>query len=487
MKPTILLMTALAFYSTVYSQQLQPHAGGEYNLKAINEPCLSEQQREEIIQQNKAAINELRTLGKIPGKTLTNTLIFPLKLKNGLTDPGFYGISGFVDHNPNYPNQLLDYNNGTRTYDLSSGYNHQGTDFFLWPFSWFKMDNDEVEVIAAADGIIIGKEDGYFDRNCGFNSDNWNAVYVRNTDGSVMWYGHFKKNTTTNKSVGQNVSAGEYLGIVGSSGSSTAPHLHLEVYDANFNLIDPWAGPANTTITSSWWVNQKPYYDSKVNKVASHSKWPVFPDCPQQEVLYYKNEFAPGDTIYLVTYYQDQLQGQVSSYQILMPDNIVWHQWTHSMNVSHYAASWWGWWWRLPSNAALGDWTFSVVFNGNLYSHKFKVTNNPTSVDEESRGLNFYLSQNYPNPFNPGTIINYQIPSVETRSERSFGHASFQQHVTLKVYDILGREVETLVDEVKEPGSYKVEWKPGSLSSGIYFYQLRAGEFIQTKKMQLIK
>jgi hypothetical protein len=112
----------------------------------------------------------------------------------------------------------------------------------------------------------------------------------------------------------------------------------------------------------------------------------------------------------------------------------------------------------------------------------------PVSVEfEDTQVDKFHLSQNYPNPFNPSTIINYQIPFVETRSERSFGHASFQQHVTLKVYDLLGREVERLVDEVKEPGSYKVEWKPGSLSSGIYFYHLRAGEFQQTKKMQFIK
>ncbi len=100
---------------------------------------------------------------------------------------------------------------------------------------------------------------------------------------------------------------------------------------------------------------------------------------------------------------------------------------------------------------------------------------------DDSQADKFYLSQNYPNPFNPSTIINYHIPNMHGLSSSSL------RHVTLKVYDVLGRKVETLVDEIKEPGSHTVEWKPGSLSSGIYFYQLRAGEFQQTKKMQLIR
>jgi photosystem II stability/assembly factor-like uncharacterized protein len=95
----------------------------------------------------------------------------------------------------------------------------------------------------------------------------------------------------------------------------------------------------------------------------------------------------------------------------------------------------------------------------------------------------FSLSRNYPNPFNPTTTIKYQFP------ENSF--------VTLKVYDVLGKEVATLVNEEKSAGSYEVEFSAigGSasggdahnLSSGIYFYQLRAGNFVRTKKMAFLK
>ena len=89
-------------------------------------------------------------------------------------------------------------------------------------------------------------------------------------------------------------------------------------------------------------------------------------------------------------------------------------------------------------------------------------------------GLNEYkLSQNYPNPFNPVTTIKYQFP------ERGF--------VTLKVYDVLGNEVATLVNEEKPAGGYEVEWNASDLPSGIYFYRMRAGNFIDTKKLILLK
>ena len=85
----------------------------------------------------------------------------------------------------------------------------------------------------------------------------------------------------------------------------------------------------------------------------------------------------------------------------------------------------------------------------------------------------FELKQNYPNPFNPVTTINYSIPS--------------NGNVELKIYDILGREVATLVNETKAPGNYEVNFNAANLASGVYFYQLRAGDFIQTKKMILLK
>ncbi|CUU04987.1 Por secretion system C-terminal sorting domain-containing protein, partial [Candidatus Thermokryptus mobilis] len=85
----------------------------------------------------------------------------------------------------------------------------------------------------------------------------------------------------------------------------------------------------------------------------------------------------------------------------------------------------------------------------------------------------FKLYQNYPNPFNPNTTIEFEIP------ERA--------SVKLVVYDILGREVEKLVDKELEPGRYKVNFEGSELSSGVYFYRLEAGKFADVKKMLLVK
>ncbi|MFH0735697.1 MAG: T9SS type A sorting domain-containing protein [bacterium] len=83
------------------------------------------------------------------------------------------------------------------------------------------------------------------------------------------------------------------------------------------------------------------------------------------------------------------------------------------------------------------------------------------------------IIQNYPNPFNPSTTIKYSIP-----------HSNI---VTLKVYDVLGKEVANLVNEYKNAGSYEVNFDGSKLSSGTYFYQLKAGQFTETKKLLLLK
>lgn len=103
-----------------------------------------------------------------------------------------------------------------------------------------------------------------------------------------------------------------------------------------------------------------------------------------------------------------------------------------------------------------------------------------TDVDDQLNNhlpKEFKLEQNYPNPFNPITKIKFNIPSVGTGLALS----------VLKVYDILGNEVATLVNEEKPAGSYEVNFDASGLSSGIYFYRLKAGSFIETRKMILIK
>ncbi|MGB5893268.1 MAG: T9SS type A sorting domain-containing protein, partial [Ignavibacteriaceae bacterium] len=85
----------------------------------------------------------------------------------------------------------------------------------------------------------------------------------------------------------------------------------------------------------------------------------------------------------------------------------------------------------------------------------------------------FNLDQNFPNPFNPTTSIRFSLPS--------------ERFISLTVYDVLGSEIVTLVNEEKPAGEYEVEFNSKGLTSGIYFYQLKVGKFIETKKMILLK
>jgi hypothetical protein len=105
----------------------------------------------------------------------------------------------------------------------------------------------------------------------------------------------------------------------------------------------------------------------------------------------------------------------------------------------------------------------------------YKMLFTPTEVVEQKSGtpVLYSLNQNYPNPFNPSTSIGYQITT--------------QSYISLKVFDVLGREVATLVNENKKPGSYEVEFDGSNLSSGLYFYRLQTSNFLETKKLLLLK
>ncbi|MBA4312238.1 MAG: hypothetical protein C0417_06380 [Chlorobiaceae bacterium] len=130
----------------------------------------------------------------------------------------------------------------------------------------------------------------------------------------------------------------------------------------------------------------------------------------------------------------------------------------------------------------IGTTSFDIL---NQYSSLItKFTQSPCGgfVGVNTSGLdefkNFSLSQNYPNPFNPLTVISYQLP--------------VDSWVTLKVYDVLGREVATLINDVKKAGRHEVEWDAAEYSNGIYFYQLivgssKVGSNMMTGKMTLIK
>ena len=326
--------------------------------------CLTETQRNII----KKQLQENQTRLQAEGKLKTNSRFivsfgWPLRKSNALSYNSYFSISNYVDHDPT--TGLLSYDCDTHTYD-----GHQGTDIYTTPFSWYLYDNDFVQVIAGEAGTIISKQDGNDDDHCSF-SGNWNAVYIQHVDGSVAWYGHMKRNSLTPKPVGATVAKGEYLGVVASSGYSTGPHLHLEVYDNNNNLIDPYAGNCNSLNgNTSWWASQDPPRVPTLNAVLTHDAVPEM-GCPGvNEHPNFQDDFYPGDSIFVASYYRDRPAGNITNHRIRTPNNSIWANWTTTANVLYSSSYYWNKFF-LPNNGPFGVWKFETDFNGQTYTHEF--------------------------------------------------------------------------------------------------------------------
>jgi len=106
--------------------------------------------------------------------------------------------------------------------------------------------------------------------------------------------------------------------------------------------------------------------------------------------------------------------------------------------------------------------------------HAFAVGNAVTGIVDPGTTVHaFALDQNFPNPFNPSTVISYQLPKSGP--------------VALRVYDVLGKEVRTLVEGEQSAGSHTVTFDASSLSSGVYFYRMQAGNFVETKRLVILR
>lgn len=325
------------------------------------------------------------------------SLGWPLSIRAGFEFDDYHGVSNFVDLDPDYPGQLLDYMCNERTYDLASGYNHAGVDYFLWPYPWRMMDQEMVEIVAVAPGTILARHDGNDDRNCSFGGDDWNAVYVQHADGSVAWYGHMKKHSLTSKGVGETVAAGEFLGLVGSSGNSTGPHLHLELRassEVGAAIHEAHAGACRAG--DSLWQAQRPYYDTALNGLGVHDAEPsMVVDCPDpgQEAASLADQIALGSPVWLSIYLRDVIDTQpVVELALYRPDGQLFHQWQFDFNPpqpTHYAGGWWWWRWNtLGSHPDLeGTWRFEVSMGNQTLERTFVHGQSGTVFDDRFETL----------------------------------------------------------------------------------------------------
>lgn len=434
---TFLLLSTLilnSLFITDHPPHTFPIFGGGFNKLKSDGGFMTKEQHDKILVRLHKKIDSLKIVGIIPDTVSRMATVLQWPLITTLSDYGYHRMGHFPDHNTR-TNRLRDYMGGNRTYDRQ-GYNHAGTDFYGWPFSWHKMDNSEVVVVAAAPGVIIDKEDGNYDRRC-YDLNNgtfdFNSIYIRHADGTCAWYVHFKKNSLTTKGIGQSVQTGAYLGIIGASGWAWEPHLHFEISrveddHGGDHMIDPNIGPINENPQVRWSTNvQRPYYDSAINKVMTHFAPPNFDvPCPTPAIINAQDEFNPGDTVYVAAYYRDQLSGQTSQFTIYKPDGTIFQTWTHNIDEdfphpSTWEPDWsnashWYWGWQLPLNAPGGTWKVEVVYEGMTYEHNFIIYGDDglpvflTSFELEQKENNILLTWNTESEINnQGFIIKRKI------------------------------------------------------------------------------
>ncbi len=459
------LLFTIEFYAQDISSTVH---GGEYKFNENRTPCLTDEQRKEVFHEIRTNISQLKAQNRLAYDDVQNRATahplfsWPIKKKAGSIYNDVWGISNYVDQNSAYPNKVLDYNCGIKTYDTNAGYNHMGVDIYTWPFSWKMMDNDEAEIIAAAPGQIIAIGRNQADRSCEMNDNVWNAVYVQHADGSVAIYGHMKRNSPTSKKIGDTVERGEYLGIIGSSGNSTGPHLHFEAYsEIEWNgvgkdvLIDPYAGTCNTMNTDSWWENQKPYVDPNINAVLTHSAPPSFNNCPTQETTFEQNAFAINEAVYMAVYLRDQITATDLELTVLRPNGTVYQNWIYKMS-GNYTSSYYYWTQGYPLP---GTWTWRVKYQATTLEHKFTV--GTLSVGDDD----FQAASVYPNPFKDAVNIISKSPIKKA-----------------SVVDILGKTILIKTSNIESVQEINLE----TLSKGLYFLTLEGTEN-QKKIIKLIK
>ena len=399
-----------------------------------NQRCLSDQDRFLIFNEIKENLKIIKSHEGIFNKNQSTSFEWVLKKDTSLIYNNYYGISNFVDHDTS--SSLLDYNCLSRTYD-----GHKGTDIFTWPFPWYLYNNDYIDVISGTDGIIINKHDGNDDNHCASTAGgNWNAVYIQHFDGSIAWYGHLKKNSLTSKTVGQSVIKGEYLGKVASSGNSTGPHLHLEVYDSSNNLIDPFQGVCNSLNSNSWWFNQRNFREPTLNTLLTHHSKPIH-DCPSvNEKPNFSNNFTIGDTVFLAAYYSDREAGDSAIYRVKDPSNTIWNSWIQ-VSSSTYNASWYYWKRVLPSNGPFGLWSFEIDFHGDTYTHEFQYGRSDWWCIGGVAGYLCTQSPTQPSgtlvsgPYNDSLVC-----ATNCIATNILDHGNISNRKRIKVINVLGKE-----------------------------------------------
>ncbi len=321
---------------------------------------------------------------------------FPLRLSETSQAFSYGTVHDYFDHDPSGPGNIQDWSCGTRTYDrLAGGYDHAGTDYFLLPFPWDMLDADEVEVVAVAAGEVVDLHDGEFDRECSWNGSpgspdyerRANFVQLRHADGSTTLYAHLGNGLPPEIQIGAQVSEGQLLGTVATSGYTSYPHMHFEPWTAEGIAFDPYEGTCSAE--PSRWRHQNAYQNMVVNRIETHSRQPFIPTlglqvCNQtDQEEFITGRFAPGDTVFVGIGLSDFYTSAVGEYQVIRPDGSVFATQASQEPTPVYPVGRWNTGYYdlfsvdLPASAPSGVWRIRASINSQVWERGFFVGMDP--------------------------------------------------------------------------------------------------------------
>lgn len=374
-----------------------------------DEQCVTEEHYQQFLKPLlEQKIAKLRSEGKIQtGSSAkmsggTVLLSWPLRMADNYKEiDGVYSywyISNFADLNHTEDedeSERLDWmcftGTAAKNYDQ-----HNGVDIVPYPYPWQMMDDESVDVIAAADGEVIHIfDENTFDRNCAkphsfvdepFNSGYYgNFIALLHSDNSITVYGHMKNGTVANLEEGDEVVTGQFLGKVGSSGNSSAPHLHFEYRICEgCGYTEPWydSEGCNTDISSSRWIDQIPYDEPQLLRITTHDASAVLKDCSDYEAgenedLNTANHFSSATTLRIGVSMRDYLSGDNFDIDIINGSGSIVESFSHTAISNYQAVSFY--YTESLLGYSTGTYRIRVTHDGKTYNHFFSV-NCPAAI-----------------------------------------------------------------------------------------------------------
>lgn len=355
-------------------------------------------------------------------------------------------------------NQELDHQCLSKTYN-----GHQGTDFIIRSF---KTMDSGVHVLAAADGIVVALQDGLFDREKAsvISKGLGNYIAIKHANGYFTYYAHLVKNSISVK-VGDTIKAGERIAKVGSSGNSSDPHLHFEVWWDSTTLVDPFAGACGNQNTL--WLNPLPYDSSFSVWISGLTNFIPFLDTLREEppTLF---AFSSNDSAIAYWSILTGLQKlDTLTLKWFSPSGQLWFEFDYALHQDMGYFYYWSFI-NVPPSTEAGEWTVKLFRN-----------------DSEVDARNFML--------NPGTSIKLTnqeserfliVPNPSSKEVRIVYPCNEHIECHIELLNAQGQTIKKWTVESKPIGSNEQLINVSDLSTGVYWIKLeQAGKVLIERLM----